>query len=489
MKFSNNIINEALAEEVKELRKELKQAKELEKNHLQVQKRQFQKQIQIMCENYEATIKELQEEIARLNGTLDRNPGNSSLPPSTDIFDKHRRKSINEYNTRKKTDRKKGGQKGRVGKSLNKKDARRLIDSGKVKHEIIDLSNNDPDPIIRYVYDLQITPIVKEVHLSKGSPLLSLLKNSVVYGSTIRSLGVYLFSEGIIAHKRVAEMLSQISGKVFHLSEGTSYNICREFSKMCEPVCQMIQKNLIQAPVLMTDLTSFKVSGKKNQIRNHSTQLDTYYFATKTKSLKDLFTDPILMDYQGILIHDHDTSVYRLSCEHAECNIHLIRYLRRCEEETHHKWPRMMIELLNEYNCLRKKLSQDKCYCFSNEKIVEFEKRFDQIIKLGFQENPVCQFKFAQNNESVLLKRLVDYKQVYTYFIYDFNIPFTNNLSERDLRKVVNRRKLIGTLHEFSGLEMYCKIMSVKETYKKRRIPLLQGIRQIQKNFFKNYLV
>ena len=43
-------------------------------------------------------------------------------------------------------------------------------------------------------------------------------------------------------------------------------------------------------------------------------------------------------------------------------------------------------------------------------------------------------------------------------FLHDFSVPFDDNMSERDLRKVKNRQKMAGGFREDSGHEMYCAI-------------------------------
>lgn len=489
MKNSQNFFNEELAKEVQELRTLLEQQEIKHKSEIQALKTQYKKKEQELKENYERRIQNLKEKIAQLKSQLNTNFSNSSLPPSTDIFDlckAKKNKALKEYNNHKKRKKKRGAQAGHIGKTRTKKEARELIESGKVDVRVEEIGDISRGYITRYIYDLEIRPIVRELHIAKGEPIIESLKNSVVYGENIRALVVFLFVEGIIAHKRVAGIINQLSGNVFKLSEGSSYNICREFSEACEPICEKIINNLKNAPVLMTDATSFKVAGKKNQIRNHSTERDTYYYAAPSKSKTDLLKSPILSDFRGILVHDNEKSFYSIPCEHAECNGHLIRYLKKSLEDTNHKWQKELIALFEHYNKKRNKLIKKRKVCFTEKEIFYFEKEYRRILDLAQIENQHCKYAYAQSFEKNIIKRLIEYKEAHVYFLYDFNVPFTNNLSERDLRQCVKRRKLIPGLHKFSGLEMYCNILSIKDTYKKRNIPLLEGIREIQKSFNKN---
>ena len=55
----------------------------------------------------------------------------------------------------------------------------------------------------------------------------------------------------------------------------------------------------------------------------------------------------------------------------------------------------------------------------------------------------------------------------------------TINLSKRDLRKFKNREKMAGGFRKDSGHKMYCTIMTMIETFKKRGIAIFEGIKQI----------
>ena len=51
------------------------------------------------------------------------------------------------------------------------------------------------------------------------------------------------------------------------------------------------------------------------------------YESMGSKGHKALSSIPFLQQYAGILVHDHETSLYSYGLDHAECNVHLLRYL------------------------------------------------------------------------------------------------------------------------------------------------------------------
>ena len=64
-------------------------------------------------------------------------------------------------------------------------------------------------------------------------------------------------------------------------------------------------------------------------------------------------------------------------------------------------------------------------------------------------------------------------------FLYDFSIPFDNNLSERDLRHVKNKQKISGFWTSMEGLQNYLDIKSVIGTCKKQGVNFYKTISDI----------
>ena len=52
-------------------------------------------------------------------------------------------------------------------------------------------------------------------------------------------------------------------------------------------------------------------------------------------------------------------------------------------------------------------------------------------------------------------------------------------MSERDLRKVKNRQKMAGGFRKDSGHEMYCTILTIIETLKRRNMRLIENVKKL----------
>ena len=198
-----------------------------------------------------------------------------------------------------------------------------------------------------------------------------------------------------------------------------------------------------------------------------------------SKSIDALKELDFLKHYTGTLLHDHETALYHFGTEHAECNVHIIRYLRKNTEETGNTWSDEMISLLCEMNRKRKEAIKQGADSLPDETIKEYERKYFFLLSKGRKENKITAHKYAKTEEKTLLNRLDKYSHNHLLFLYDFSVPFDDNISERDLRKAKNRQKMAGGFRKESGNEMYCSIMTIIETLKKRNMGIIENLKRL----------
>ena len=108
-----------------------------------------------------------------------------------------------------------------------------------------------------------------------------------------------------------------------------------------------------------------------------------------------------------------------------------------------------------------------------------YSKRYNEILKSGYEQNKKTKGKYAKSEEKKLLNRLKKYKKNHLLFAYKFEVEYSNNMSERDLRKCKNREKMAGGFRTSKGRDMFCNILSVIETLKRRKMNIIENIMRI----------
>lgn len=423
----------------------------------------------------------LREDNARLKSIINNDSSNTSLPPSSD---KPGEKPANTYNGRAKSGRKAGGQKGHKGTTLTKESVEEKIRSGKCRHEI--RAVGDPSGkkyVTKYVIDLEVVPKITEVRIYPDKDgrirIPPEYRSDVTYGPDVRALAVSLYSEGGMSNDRIAAFLNAASGEELGLSEGSVYAFCRKLAEVSEKSIRNLENRLLNQGVVATDATPVTVNGKQNYIRNFSIEDTVVYRAMKSKSIPALKKLDFLQQYTGTLVHDHETALYHFGTEHGECNVHILRYLRKNTEETGNEWSEEMAVLLNEMNRERKVLLGEGVSSFSEEKLSGYERKYKELIAKGRKENKGTAHQFARADEKKLLNRMEKYRHNPLLFLYDFAVPFDDNMSERDLRKAKNREKMAGGFRKESGNEMYCAILTVIETLKRRKMGMIENLKKL----------
>lgn len=423
----------------------------------------------------------LKDDNARLKSMINNDSSNSSLPPSTD---QKSGKPSNTYNGRTKSGRKVGGQKNHKGTTLTKEDVEEKIRSGRCKHEICTMGNPCAgNYVTKYVVDLDVVTKITEIRIYADANgqihIPAEYRSDVTYGANVKALAAALYSEGVMSNDRIAAFLNTASGDVLELSEGSVYGFCRKLSDAAQESIRHLEEHLLNQKVVATDATPVSVNGEQNYIRNFSIEDTVVYRAMKSKSLKALEKLYFLENYTGILTHDHETALYHFGTDHVECNVHLLRYLRKNTEETGNGWSGKMIELLSEMNRERKKLLGQKKSCFPEETLLKYEKKYTELLSEGREENRNTRHRYAKKEEKALLNRMEKYRHNHLLFLHDFSVSFDNNMSERDLRKAKNREKMAGGFRKGSGNEMYCAILTVIETLKRRKMGLIENLKKL----------
>ena len=409
-------------------------------------------------------IERLKEENASLRQIINKNSGNSSKPPSSDGFKKIQ-------NSRVKSGKKCGGQYGHKGHMPKfHENPTKIIEikvkkchcGGKVKY-------SDGRYTKKQLVDIEIKTNITEYHEYKGiceccgegvrnhAPI----NDSITYGNNLKSFSNMLSVEGNVSINRIRQMIFEFSGGLLKLSEGTICKWNKDLARQLAPSIQSIKEKLLCSPVLHKDETGVWVDTKLNWFHVLSNDKYTLYYSEPRRGKDADIEAGILPAFKGVLVHDNLKSLYHFDCTHAECNAHILRYLRGAVESKNRRWAKDMIEFL----LYAKKIAENNAVQPSD--IPDFHRMYDDILELGQVEFLRDDKPDYHADDWKLLRRLKEYKEQHLLFLSDRNVPFDNNQAERDLRMIKAKTKISGCFRSAYGDGVFAALKSYTSTLRK----------------------
>ena len=432
----------------------------------------------------------LRKDLAKANQTIEnlktrikKNSSNSSKPSSTDsIYTKE------VHNFREKTSRKVGGQKGHKGHTLRmSKEPTKIINKKIEQCECGGIVENGDTYKAKQLMDIRIEVDITEERVYDGKcnncgkyhtgEFSEKLKNPVQYGENIKSLTTLLVDEGYIALNRCAKLIKDITNNKITVTEGTIINFRKELANNSSEIIEAIRQNLIEAELLHVDDTGVRVTGGLGWLHTFTTNKFTLYQIYKGRKPDTIDDMEILSYFVGILIHDHFKGYYSYkTMTHAECNVHILRYLKLVIECFERKGAERLLDFLAIINDEKKIAIQYGFESFSDNRIEEIEKQYIQILD-DWQEEFSEYIKGKSltkglTDERNLFSRLLEYKDEHLLFIKDFRVPFDNNMAERSLRMIKTKLKVSGCFRGADKGSNFATIRSVIETAKKHKMNL-----------------
>ena len=463
-------------------------------NEIREQLRQLDKEslIDIIVELREQMV-QMAVRIQVLEDQLAKNSHNSSKPPSSDGL----KKKPKPRSLREKGKRQSGGQKGHKGKTLEIVSNPHHVEIHPVSscpHCQSDLSELEVTHMEkRQVFD--VPPLQVEVtehqgeskycptcHVEVKATFPDGVSQLVQYGNRLKTQAVYLNAYQLLPLARICELFDDLYGH--RPSEAFVLNATLEIRKAIEPTLHEIEAHVKQADVVHCDESGMRVEGKLNWLHVLATQRLTRYWVHPKRGQEAMRDIGLLEHLQGCAIHDAWMSYFLFdNCAHALCNAHHLRELRFIFEQYEQTWARQLFAML-----LDIKQEVDDTICaeqtsLPSKRLQHYEQKYDALLQQGFEANPPPEHpppkQRGRNKQSPpknLLDRLQKYKQHTLAFMFDFDIPFDNNLAERDVRMMKVKQKISGTFRTRYGAETFCDIRSYVSTVRKQGHGVIQAI-------------
>ena len=423
---------------------------------------------------------ELEDKTAVLEGRMKKDSSNSSKPPSSDGL-----KKPHTYSTREPSGKKVGGQLGHVGHFM--KPAIEEVEITERKEGActcggeIEFSENYQS---RRIVDIEIVLHVTEEHAFKGkcktcgkpfnAAFSSQFSAPIKYSGNMASLVSMLNEYGNVSDFKTAEMVNSLCGDKISMSPGTVVNIRTSLAEKLEETVGMIKQELSDANLLCVDETGVRVNGGLNWVNVYANSQYTLYEHSKKRGTHCNDEDSILAFFTGILVHDHFKSYYKNKvATHAECNQHILRYLKAVMEIQAHEWAKEMTGFLLDAKALKDEYIAAGENCLSSEELDKLEQRYIAILNKGDTEYKAAidgkKNIRSYREEFCLLRRLREYKDEHLRFLSDFNAPFGNNCAEQSVHTMKRKVRVAGCFRSDQGAKNHMAIASVIATVKKQK--------------------
>jgi transposase len=429
-------------------------------------------------------LAQLEQRVKQLEAQLARNSQNSNRPPSSDGLSKPNPKSL-----RTPSGRKPGGQPGHPGQTLQriKNPDHTLI------HELAVCPqcgggglNREPvlDYESRQIFDLPPRSLEVTEHRAqiKCCPHCAAqvraefpagVSAPVQYGPRFQSLMVYLNQQQLLPYDRLAQLCEDLFGQP--LSAGTLVAANERTFAQLEPFAQALSQQVPQAPVVHLDESGLRVAGTLHWLHVASTSQLTFYGVHPKRGTEAMDALGIIGACRQWVVHDHWKPYFSYQeCLHALCNQHLLRELKFLWEEQQEVWARQLSDLLLALHRRRQKHGGlGEC------QFKRALKDYRAVVRRGrcrHPRQPSGRGRCAQSKAANLLDRLEDFEESILAFLWDEQVPFTNNQGEQDIRMVKVRQKISGCFRTLDGAQMFCRIRSYLSTCRKQGRNLWEAI-------------
>jgi transposase len=380
-----------------------------------------------LVEQLQQALAALTARVEELENRLRKDSHNSHKPPSSDGLARGKKpKSL-----RGKSGKKSGGQPGHPGQTLRpveRPDEHRLHAPAACAHcgssleEVVPSSTQK-----RQVFDLPPLSLVVTEHEAQtkrcphcqectSGTFPEGVTQAAQYGPGILALSVYLQTYQLLPYARTQELLQDL----FRASpcQGTLATALEAASQRLAPVEEGIRQALRQAAVVHFDETGIRAQAKLHWLHTAGTEQCTFY-----------------------AVHQ--------------------------EMKQEVEWARTA-----------------GATALSPSRLRALEARYRRILEHGSAAHPPSPpsgkgGRRKQSPSRNLLNRLATHRAAVLGFLYDFAVPFDNNLAERDLRMVKVQQKISGGFRSAEGALIFCRIRGYISTLRKQGLHVLSALQSV----------
>ena len=413
----------------------------------------------------------LKREIAELKSQLNSNSRNSSRPPSNDGY---RKKPAPAFP--KKGKGRQGGQKGHRGDTLtqdkNPDNIVKLIPKPcacghdfvpqecllSSKRQVFEL----PKPkleITEYQLHKATCPDCGQIHQGEFPKGVSA---PVQYGKQAKAFAVMLNTTYKIPFKKIQLLYCDLFG--YPINESTIYTAGVHCYDNLEETEKVIKSKVTESDVAHADESGLRVLGKLFWLHTATTLDYTYLFVHEKRGGIALNSNKsVLNKIEGWLVHDCWSSYFNFKgLKHAICGAHILRELQGLIDSGGSKWAKTFKTFFMDIYL--------KPFDQRIEQMAEIKARYMKICSIGEKQEPPPykppgkRGRLKRTKGRNLVERLIREIDAVLAFAFNEEVPFTNNLAERDIRPVKIKMKVSNCFRTLAGAEIYARIESFVST-------------------------
>jgi transposase len=445
--------------------------------------------VETLIETLRREVAALRAENAELRRRLGLDSSNSSKPPSSDGLGKKPR-VLSSLRTR--SGRPSGGQKGHKGDTLRQvaepdavvehhalacRGCGAQLGAGSVvakeKRQVFDL----PERLLQVTEHRVCVHACPHCRTQTRAAFPEGVVSPAQYGERVRAAAVYLNAQQLIPEERTAQVLSDLFGAAACSASVADW--ARAKAQALEPVYRALAASVATAPVRCLDETGLRIAGKTAWLHTASTPTHTFYRAGEPRSA-------VLACQGGVAVHDHWRAYYGLDgVDHAFCNAHLLRELQAVCEFDKEPWAEALRATLLDANEAVRQAKAQGASALASETIAAFERRYWAAVREGlalhrnlpaFDPSTNPKKRKKQRPAHNLLLRFKTYKEATLRFLVNFEVPFTNNLAEQDLRMMKVKAKISGGFRTLAGAVDFARLRSVISTARKQGLNVFNAL-------------
>lgn len=466
-----------LAEKERRLRKMAEDAAESLKKKYE-EKSAAEDELCRQLEDRDKQIEALKDEVARQQAIIDNDGTSSGLSTSKTPIGK--KKVI--PNSRVKSGKNRGGQPGHAKKTLTPvpdedvdetttHTAEKCPDCG---GEVVQTGKDET----RDISDYEVK-IIHHRHIYKGcrcticgkefrAPVPETHAAEHSYGPAVQAMALALINLGFVSVKRSRELIMGLMGNKIKPSEGYIFKMTRRAAGKLKKFVNDVKDACVRQKILYWDDTVIFINTKRGCMRFYGNERLAFYTAHEKKDAAGIEADGILAGLTSFtsLMHDHVKYNYReeFLFKNLECIAHLQRELQKLYNNSGHKWALKLKELIGEMVGKRKRIKSAGGTEFEKEETDSFEKKLREYVEEGIKAYEADGDRYYHNDEKNAITKLEDYKENYFGWIYDFELPTTNNESERSLRMTKSKQKISGQFGDVKNAEDFAAVRTYIET-------------------------